>query len=280
MKRIILALALFICASNVSLTASEVSDVQRELKSAQKELSSLTSKRDKAQRKQTDMQEEYAKALAKVEANQDKPKSLAYKDAVKKSESLSEKLEENAQLLTSLNRQVDSLQGVIRGYESALSQPQQEVAAEKKEEHVEPVEEEAIQLPESLQPVERPVEQKKDKASEPATASKSTGETSSESDGDSSLSPFWTWVLLILGGILFVWIFWVSLKRSLRCPKCGRWFAYEKDGVKVLQKERSRGGHGWEIVYEKRFRCRHCGHKKVEKGRLLTSKSTLPSDWY
>ncbi len=279
MKRIILALALFICASNVALTASDVSDVQRELKSAQKELSSLTSKRDKAQRKQTDMQEDYAKALAKVEANQDKPKSLAYKDAVKKSESLSKKLEENAQLLTSLNRQVDSLQGVIRGYESALSQAQQEVAAEK-EEHVEPVEEEAIQLPESLQPVERPAEQKEDKAKEQVAISETSEETSSDSDGESSLSPFWTWVILIGGGILFIWIFWISLKRSLRCPECGRWFAYEKDGVKVLHKERSRGGHGWEIVYERRYRCRHCGHKKVEKGNLLTSKSTLPSDWY
>lgn len=48
MKKIIVALALFIYASSATLVASDISDAERNLKSAQKKLSSVTSKRDKA----------------------------------------------------------------------------------------------------------------------------------------------------------------------------------------------------------------------------------------
>lgn len=130
MKRIIVALALLVCASSVTLVASDLSDAKRSLKSAQKELSSVTSKRNKAQQKQEQLQADYEGALAKMVANQDKPKSLTYKEAVKKSESLSAKLEQNAQLLTSLNRQMDSLQNVVSNYESALRQVQEKAVEE------------------------------------------------------------------------------------------------------------------------------------------------------
>lgn len=156
MKKFLFALALFISASSVSLVASDLSDAKRSLKSAQKELSSVTSKRDKAQKKQNELQADYDEALAKMTANQDKPKSLAYKDAVKKSESLPIKLEQNAQLLASLNRQVDSLQKVVNGCESALSQIQEAEAAEEvaegKSEEEEPV------VAEITDPVLLPVE--------------------------------------------------------------------------------------------------------------------------
>ena len=284
MKKFILMMAFLICASSISLVASDTSDAKRNLKSAQKELASVTSKRDKAQQKQNQLQADYEEALAKVEANQDKPKSLAYKDAVKKSEALPDKLEQNAQLLASLNRQVDSLQNIVSGCEAALVQAQHEEAAEDRSQVNTDVEEsakeETIELPESLQPVDQSADKRDDKTKEHVTAAESGKEKSSNSDGDSSLSPFWTWVIMIGGGILFIWFFWISFKRSSRCPKCGRWFSYEKDGVKILHKERSRGGSGWEIVYEKKFRCRHCGHTRVEKGNLLTSKPTLPSSWY
>lgn len=130
MKRIIVALALLVCASSMTLVASDLSDAKRSLKSAQKELSSVTSKRNKAQQKQEQLQADYEGALAKMVANQDKPKSLTYKEAVKKSESLSAKLEQNAQLLTSLNRQMDSLQNVVSNYESALRQVQEKAVEE------------------------------------------------------------------------------------------------------------------------------------------------------
>lgn len=157
MKKFLFALALLMCASIVSLVASDLSDAKRSLKSAQKELSSVISKRDKAQKKQNELQADYEEALAKMIANQDKPKSLAYKDAVKKSESLPAKLEQNAQLLASLNRQVDSLNNVVVGCESALNQVQEAESSEVVEE-VESNEEEpvvaAITDP-ALQPVEK-----------------------------------------------------------------------------------------------------------------------------
>ena len=156
MKKFIFALALLVCANSVSLVASDISDAKNNLKSAQKELSSVTSKRDKAQQKQNQLQADYEEAVAKVAANQDKPKSLAYKNAVKKSEELTGKAEQNAQLLASLNRQVDSLQNVVAGCETALSQAQQAEEAEREEASVEePVVEPIIE-----QPVER--EEKRD----------------------------------------------------------------------------------------------------------------------
>lgn len=134
MKKLILTLALFICANTITLVASDLTDAKRSLKSAKKELSSVTSKRDKAQQKQNQLQADYQEALEKMAANQDKPKSLAYKDAVKKSEALPAKLEQNAQLLASLNRQVDSLRNVISRCESAMNQAQEEQAAEERAE--------------------------------------------------------------------------------------------------------------------------------------------------
>lgn len=143
MKKFLFAFLLLICTSNVSFVASDLSDAKSSLKSAQKELSAISSKRDKAQKKQNELQAEYDEALAKMAANQDKPKSLAYKNAVKKSEALPARIEENAKLLAALNRQVDSLQSVVSGCESALSQIQEAEAAEEvaegKSEEEEPV---------------------------------------------------------------------------------------------------------------------------------------------
>lgn len=283
MKKFILMLALFICASSISLVAS---DAKRNLKSAQKELSTVTIKRDKVQQQQNQLQADYEETLTKVKANQDKPKSLAYKDAVKKSETLPEKLEQNALLLASLNRQVDSLQNIVSGCEATLVQAQLEEAAEDRSQVNTDVEksakEETIELPESLRPVDKSADKRDDKTKEQVTASESGKEKSSDSDGESSLSPFWTWVFMIGGGILFVWLMWRSIKKSLRCPKCGKWFAYEKAGVKVLNKQRNANssGNSWIISYERKYRCKHCGHIKVDSGKLYTSKSNLPAEWY
>ena len=156
MKKFLFAFLLLICTSNVSLVASDLSDAKSSFKSAQKELSAISYKRDKAQKKQNELQAEYDEALAKIAANQDKPKSLAYKNAVKKSEALPARIEENAKLLAAQNRQVDSLQSVVSGCESALSQIQEAEAAEEvaegKSEEEEPV------VAEITDPVLLPVE--------------------------------------------------------------------------------------------------------------------------
>lgn len=285
MKKFLLTLALLICASSVTLVADNLSHAKRDLKAAQKELSAATTKRNKAQLKQTQLQTDYKDALAKVEANKEKPKSLAYKDAVKKSESLSGKLEQNAAILLSLNRQVDSLTNVVVVREAALSSAQQTDIEEKHEErNAEPEQvvndDEEITLKANLQPVDKSNNEEKAtiKEQKPVAAM----DEKSADDSESSLNPFWTWVIIIGMGILFIWCFWVSMKRSLRCPKCGRWFVYEKDGVKVLNKQRDRNGSGrsWIISYERRYRCSNCGHKRVEKGKRSQSTPDLPSEWY
>ena len=187
MKRIIIAFAIFICASSITLFASDLSEAKRNLKSAQKELSSVTSKRNKAQQKQEQLQADYEQTLAKVTANQEKPKSIAYKDAVKKSETLFARLEQNALLLTVLNRQVDSLQNLVSECESALSQVQKEdVETERKKPSTKETAVEPVVTPAIEQPVEK--EGKRD-ATVLSNNSKSKEASSSEDKATSSSKP-------------------------------------------------------------------------------------------
>lgn len=205
MKKIIVALALLICASSATLIASDVSDAKRSLKSAQKELSSVTTKRNKAQQKQEQLLADYEEAQAKVAANQDKPKSLAYKDAVKKSEALPAKIEENAKLLAALNRQVDSLQNVVSGCESALSQVQEAETSEdvaRVESKDETPVVSALEDP-ALQPVEK---EDKDDAIVLSNESRSKESSPSEDEASSSSKPttFWGKVWRVIKIIFWI----------------------------------------------------------------------------
>ena len=231
MKKIIIALALLICASSATLIASDVSDAKRSLKSAQKELSSVTSKRDKAQKKQEQLQADYEEALAKVTANQDKPKSLAYKDAVKKSEALPAKIEENAKLLAALNRQVDSLQNVVSGCESALGQAQEAEAAE----GVVEVEskEEAPVVAALEDPALRPVE-KEDKDDAIVLSNESKGKVSSPSEEEASSSSkpttFWGKVWRVIKIIFWIIVGLIALVIFMKIGNKGASYGSSKEG--------------------------------------------------
>ena len=197
MKKFIFALALFVCANSVTLIASDLSEAKRDLKSAQKELSSVISKRDKVQQQHNQLQEDYEGAVAKVAANQDKPKSLAYKNAVKKSDELNGKVEQNAQLLASLNRQVDSLQNIVVTCESALTQAQQ---AEENENRVETV---VPEEPLVEQPAER--DDKRDAITLLEDNSKSNADVSKNKESSQSTpKTFWQKVWSVIKIIFWI----------------------------------------------------------------------------
>lgn len=283
MKKFIIALSFFVYAGSVTIMASDLSGAKHDLKSAQRELSSATAKRDKAQKKQTQLQANYEETLAKAEKNQDKPQSLAYKNAVKKSEELTSKMEQNTLLLDSLDHQIDSLQNVVRICESALNQAQQEKAEEKEARKQAAAEKKSAKAEKETTaeyPVYNlsdpgPIKMNEDKEQKTISVSEPTEKTiSDKKDGGSGTGYFLIAIFVALGviGILF--------DRPLRCPRCGKWFSYRRTGVKVLNKERAQGGKGWDIVYEKTFTCKHCGHVKTKRGTHHSSKKTLPNDWY
>ena len=204
-------MALLICACSVTLVASDLSDAKRNLKSAQRELTSVTHKRDRAQKKQEKLLEDYEKVLAKMAANQDKPKSLAYKDAFKKSEALPEKLEQNAQLLASLNRQVDSLQNIVSQSESALSELQEESIEESTDFEAieEEKEEEEPNMASNIDPVQLLVEKEdyddvtKFPDDESGVASSSLEE---ETPSSSEPTTFWGKVWKVIKTIFWIFV--------------------------------------------------------------------------
>lgn len=204
MKRFLIALALLLCASGVTLVASELSDAKHSLKSAERELSFIISKRDRAQQKQDRLQAKYEDALAKMAANEDKPNSLAYKDAVKKSEEFPVKMEQNAQVLAALNRQVDSLQNVVSECESALAKLQQGDILEDRDEVVT---EDVVEEPIVETIIEQPVE-KEDKREtiELSVDDKSMDTNSVEGDTSSASKPstFWGKVWSVIKTIFFI----------------------------------------------------------------------------
>lgn len=292
-------LAIFSCAINASNT--DVRSAERNFQNAQNEISQLASKKKateaKLQKAEADLQE----ASKKMEETKDKPKSLSYKNAVKKAEASQQKIAELEFSLQSIEADIDSKSEELRNYQQIILSAQQakedDAAAKKQAKEdaklAKQREKDSIKLAkQQAKEEESDPKQQNNKYQEETTtiykgnnktnsekASVTTSKDPSKKESEDIKLSFWEWLIAIGICIVFIWIMWAYIKRSLRCPKCGRWFAYDKDGVKVLNRQKDSNG-SWNIVYEKRYHCRHCGHKHTEKGRLLTSKSTLPSDWY
>lgn len=311
MKNYIIIIALCISANVMPSMASDLTSAKRNLNAAQKELSQITTKRDKTLQKREQMQAEYTKALAKIDEKKDKPESLAYKDAVKKSEALNAKIEQFGLDILSYQHQIDSLTIVVAECESALQSAQQtKEDAETAKRHAKDSIKLVKQLAKDSAKIAKQQEkEEKQRAKEECAAKqresdskyqneevtpiyknnkisnseKVSATTSKDSSNrESKKLSFWEWIIFIGICVVVVWIFWVSLKRSLRCSQCGRWFAYEKDGVKVLNKQRDKNtsGKSWTITYERKYRCRYCGHKHSERGQIYKSSPNLPSEWY
>lgn len=205
MKRITLALALLMCAISVTLVASDVTEAHRNLQSAQKELQSTITKRDKAVQKQNKLQADYEEALSKIEENQDKQKSLAYKNAVKKRDDLNGKVEQNLQLIATLNRQLDSLQRVVSACESALLQTGEEEGIIERDEVGEAEEEPVVAT--ITDPALLPVEKGDyNDAIDPSNDKRGTASSATEDEVSASSEPttFWEKVWKVLKIIFWI----------------------------------------------------------------------------
>lgn len=258
MKNCIFLIALFICANSIDMMAVDLSNVKKELNSARKELSSVTAKRDKAQKKHEQLRSDSIEATIKISEHQDKPKSLAYKNAVKKSETTNEKLQENAIVLTALNTKVDSLTNVVAIYEETLNNaPEVESTVSTSEQSVVDIQDEADApvMSEDLQPVDHSSDAVACEEEAPASSSSTNNQPTSKDGGDGFK------LLLILGlFILGIILGWLDFKKKHHCPNCGKWFTMESEGDTRVWDHDSRGNITKRGA-RKRYRCSSCGHE-------------------
>ena len=265
MKKYIFLLVLLICTNTGGLMASDFASTK---KSAQKELSQVTVKRDKAQQKQSQLEADYAETLSQIEALKEKPKSLAYKNAVKKSESLNAIIEKNKAELDKYNQDIESLTKVIAECETEMQashQAKENELSVKDEEHA------AIEREEEV------VEEPKEEPASPIVATKDDNtvgknEVSSPktSEGDSSEEDN-TMIFLIIFIIVILYIIYKIIKwvRWHKCPKCKKKWALkvidEQDcGIAKKEKVKKQDGtHEW-VYYHKikvTRECKHCGYQ-------------------
>lgn len=298
--KILLLLLAFACCNTIA-SNTDVRSAERDFEKVQKEISQLASQKmatgTKLQKAEADLEE----ATAKMEETKDKPKSLPYKNAVKKAEKSQKKIEELRSSLLSIEADIESKSAELLNCQQILlsaQQAQEDDAAAKKQAKEDAKlakqrQKDSIKLAKQQAKEERAAKpREKDykyqnievtpvckENSRTDSLKNSIATSKNSSDMESSELSFWEWMFLIGICIVFIWFMWAQIKRSLRCPKCGRWFAYERDGVKVLNKQRDSNGT-WKIVYEKRYHCKHCGHKHTEKGNQIGSSPNLPSEWY
>lgn len=269
-------LAIFSCAINASNT--DVRSAERNFKNAQNEISQLASKKKateaKLQKAEADLQE----ATAKMEETKDKPKSLPYKNAVKKAEASQQKIAELEFSLQSIEADIDSKSAELRNYQQIILSAQQakedEVAAKKQAKEdaklAKQREKDSMKMAKQQAKEERSVkqqEQENTSREEMAIPSYQTVESNNKGDASSHHSSNgtssnenkaagWLWIFLIA---IFVIGIWVEFKKRHHCPKCGKWFTLESEGDTRV---RQIGSNGKTVRKgaRKKYRCRNCNH--------------------
>lgn len=281
MKKFIFTLAFLVSAISTTLYASDLKDAQRSLKSAQKELSALTSKLEKAEQTQVKLQADNEEAITKVEEHKDKPKSLPYKNAVKKVETTTEKMVTNQLLIDQLRGQIDSLNKVVSELDLTVNHYQEqksEMKAEKKAQKEREREERREQKKNKINAEEsateesilshneekisyEQIEDEIDDSNSPTSVTSTTTSSKSKSSSNDSADDFMSIVTIIVCAIFFVFGIYWQMRRKHYCPKCGKWFTMDSIGdISINQKDDN--GKNKRKGVRRRYRCSNCGNQK------------------
>lgn len=242
---------------------------QREIKSLESKIERFEQQKASFQTKLDKAQSDYEEATAKVEELAEKPNSPAYKTALRKKETSSIKADELQQSIANVEHQIDSLQNIIVSY-------QQEAEDVSQEEMLEEISQEETVISSDIN-----YERNDGKNDERVTKNEDKSSMESNKEPSEPMAK-WKQVLLIIVVILvgLIW-FWLELRFQFRCPNCGRWFTFHKDGVKVLNRQVDPNSKGsWIISYRRSWRCSNCNHVKTQDGKYHSSRKDLPTDWY
>lgn len=250
--KIILVLMFSIYLTSMDVVAT---NAKRDLQVARREYSKISNQKNKISKQTSIWQKEYDAAAKQMIENENKPKSLPYKNAAKKCETLSTKIEENKIKVRLLEKKMDSLNLVIANFEVILrSEIQEKEMGDsdliKPQENINEYSEQEYQMSEATNEVSNV-------STDDDSSSKQDTENTSNDDGGIY------GILIYLGIIiLFIIISWAEIKYRFRCPKCGKWFTYESQGDRRVVDYDERG----RIVRRgarKRHVCSNCGYERT-----------------
>ena len=297
--KILLLLLAFACC-NIIASNTDLRSAERDFEKVQKEISQLASQKMATETKLQKAEADLEEATANMEETKDKPKSLPYKNAVKKAEKSQKKIEELRSSLLSIEEDIESKSAELLNCQQILlsaQQAQEDDAAAKKQAKEDAKlakqrQKDSIKLAKQQAKEERVAKQQgKDNLYQKEASSiykeihknnseKESVTTSKESNNKEPIElSFWEWMVFIGICVVAVWILWIKFKSRYRCPKCGKWFKYENRGVKVLHRGRTANEMNT-FKYERTLQCSCCNHKYYIRGTYATTASHLPEEWY
>lgn len=279
MKAKLLFLVLLVAGSIYAAPQKEIAEVKKNLNAEKRIVTQLSNKRNNLIMSYQIAAKEYVTAKAKQDSLSLKPNSPAYKNAVKQTEKYGKKKDELLNSMEVLKLQIDSVNVLIAGYESKLSELKNEQGLETEKKRG-PKEQqrnkESIQRTNTKEEkdVENiPVEEEKHVNTTIQTSKSNTDiqqvkaeitNPNKENESKEDTPDWQDWLYMIGSGLVFVVGFYFTLKKKMRCPKCGRWGTYDEI-KRTCEGKKSNGGGGYRYIYHIKYRCRECGHTKVEE---------------
>lgn len=275
MKTKLLFLVLLIVSSIYAAPQKEIAEVKKNLKAEKRNVTQLSNKRDNVITSYQIAAKEYVSAKAKQDSLSHKPNSLAYKNAVKKTEKYEKKKDELSSSMEVLKLQIDSINALVTNYESILLELQnkQDVETQKhtQKRKVKQRNQESIKETNATEEVDIedvPIEKDEQvntiiQTSNSATDIKQDKTDISESNKDIESKknvPDWqNWLYTIGIGLLGVILFYYELKKNSRCPRCGKWFSYDEIGRSTV------GRKGNDYIHHIKYKCRNCGYHHTKE---------------
>lgn len=290
--KLFLLMLLLISSSIVTAQKNEIAEIKSNLKKEQQKVNRLFNEQKNVIAKYQMVVIDSRKVMTRVDSLRNKPDSPAYKKAVKKAESLSKEQNELSVSIANSKHQIDSINQIIAKYKTQLQELKELQAKSKKEskkevqrgqkkeksskqshteknraiytdskdiseEHKEKLSEESLEVLNLLD--EHDTDNKEE-------AIRQQNETTSQEANDDIELDFWSYLYLIGGSILFIFLTYLQMKKSMRCPKCGRWGTFEEIG-RTTDGKTSNGGGGYTYIHRIKYRCQNCGYRKEKEVR-------------
>lgn len=275
MKTKLLFLVLLIVSSIYAAPQKEIAELKKNLNIEKRNVTKLSNKYDNVITSYQIAAKEYVIAKAKQDSLSHKPNSLAYKNAVKKTEKYEKKKDELSSSIEVLKLQIDSINALITNYESILLELQnkQDVETEQhtlkrkvKQRNQESIKE--TNATEEVDIEDVPIEKDEQvntiiQTSNSAADIKQDKTDISESNKDIESKknvPNWQiWLYTIGIGLLGIILFYYYLKKDSRCPRCGKWFSYDEIGRSTV------GRKGNDYIHHIKYKCRNCGYHHTKE---------------
>lgn len=247
----------------ILLVSMPIAVANANVENIQKQWTTLSKQRQKLSIKLEKVMQENADAQVKIESNKDRPKSLAYKNAVKKVESTQQKINKYTEQIQNIDQNLANLQKVSTP--QPIEKPINSSVIGSYEEEIKTVNKDVTySLDKDSKKNDSDIRSDTSSSSNVSTNSNSNDKSAETDKGDETSG----WILLSIG-ILYA-IYKISRKIEwCRCPKCKKKWALkviDEQDLGTIKKEEVKkqdGTHMW-VYYHKikvTRECKYCGYQ-------------------